>query len=111
MEELDLSRTRIDHDQDAYEQLEKYVTKGYVYKFACVAEAEMFVRGKLVLSDLVIIEKQKPDGKLKRCVILNCLSSGVLKSSMKTEKAVLPRVMVRRNPVVSRKRMSTWSFG
>jgi len=93
MEELDLSRTKIDHDQDAYEQLENYVAKGYVYKFASVAEAEMFVGGKLVLSDLVIIEKQKPDGKLKRRVILNCLSSGVSKSSMKTEKAVLPRVM------------------
>jgi len=34
MEVLDLSRTKIDHDQDAYEQLEKYVTKDHVYKFA-----------------------------------------------------------------------------
>jgi len=71
----------------------------------------MLVGGKLVLYDLVIIEKQEPDGKLKHRVILNCLSSGGLKSSMKTEKAVLPRVMVRRNPVVSRTRMLTWSFG
>ena len=70
-EELDLSRTEVDHDQDAYEQLEKYVTENYVYKFARLAEAEMFVGGKLVL----------------------------------------PRVMVRRNPVVSRTWMSTWSFG
>ena len=66
------------------------MTKGYVYMSACVAEAEMYVPGKLVLSDLVIIERQKPDGKLKRCVILNCLSSGVLRSSIKTDKAVLP---------------------
>ena len=71
----------------------------------------MLVGGKLVLYDLVIIEKQEPDGKLKRRVILNYLSSGGLKSSMKTEKAVLPSVMVRRNPVVSRTRMLTWSFG
>jgi len=55
-EELDLSC------QDAYEQLEKYVTENYVYKFARLAEAEMFVGGKIVL----------------------------------------PRVMVRRNPVISR---------
>jgi len=47
MEELDFSRTMIDHDQDAYEQLEKYVTKGYAYKFASVAEAEMFVGANL----------------------------------------------------------------
>jgi len=39
MEELDFCRTMIDHDQDADEQLEKYVTKGHAYKFASVAEA------------------------------------------------------------------------
>jgi len=36
MEELVLSRTKIDHDQDAHVQLEKHVTKSYVYKFAKV---------------------------------------------------------------------------
>jgi len=47
MEELDLSRTEVDHDQDAYEQLENYVTKGYVYKFARLAEAKKFVLANL----------------------------------------------------------------
>jgi len=54
MEELDLSRTEIDHDQDAYEQLGKYVTKGHVHKFASVAVAEMFGDGKLVLSRVTV---------------------------------------------------------
>jgi len=36
MEELVLSRIKIDHDQDAYEQLVKHVTKSYVHKFAKV---------------------------------------------------------------------------
>jgi len=70
-EELDLSCPQVDHDQDAYEQLEEYVTEYYVYKFARLAEAEMFVGGK----------------------------------------RVLPSVMVRRNLVISRTWMSTWSFG
>jgi len=54
MKELNLSRTKIDLNQDAYEQLEKYVTMGYVYKFACFAEAEMFVGGKLVLPKAMV---------------------------------------------------------
>ena len=93
MDQPVLSHTRIDEDDDAFEQIEKYVSKGYVYKFQSVAEAESYVGGKLVLSDLVIIEKQKPDGTVKRRVILNCRSSGVSKSSKKSEKAVLPRVL------------------
>jgi len=79
MEELDLSRTRIDHDQDAYEQLEKHVTMGHVYRLRVLLKQNV-CSWQTCVSDLVIIEKQKPDGKLKRCVILNCLSSGVLQS-------------------------------
>jgi len=93
MDEPDMSLTRIDADEDAYSQIEKYVQKGYVRKFASTDDAEHYVGGKLVLSSLVIIEKTKPDGSVKRRVILNCLSSGVSKSSQKAEKAVLPRVL------------------
>jgi len=88
-----LHATKVDEDEDALKELMGYVNKGYVKVFDSVKEACEFVGGALVLSDLVIVEKARPDGTIKRRVILNCKSSGVSKASTKSEKAVLPRVL------------------
>ena len=91
--DVEIVATKIDTDEDAYAQLTSYEKKGYVKSFASVKEAQAFVGGPLVLSDLVVVEKTKPDGTKKRRIILNCKSSGVSRVSKKTERVRLPRVM------------------
>jgi len=91
--DVEIVATKIDADADAFAQLTSYEEKGYVRSFASVKEAQAFVGGSLVLSDLVVVEKTKPDGTKKRRIILNCKSSGVSRVSKKTERVRLPRVM------------------
>ena len=88
-----LHATKVDEDEDALKELMGYVNKGCAKVFDGVEEACLFVGGALVLSDLVVVEKTRPDGTIKRRVILNCKSSGVSKASTKSEKAVLTRVL------------------
>jgi len=85
--------TKIDRDEDAFIQLATYEDEGYVRSFASVKEAQEFENGPLVFSDLVVVEKIKPDGTKKRRLILDCKSSGVSHASKKTERGKLPRVL------------------
>ena len=52
-----------------------------------------YVGDAVVLSNLVIIEKTRPDGTVQGRTILDCKASGLSASSTTTEKAVLPRAL------------------
>ena len=67
-----LREIKFDADEEAVNQIEKYVECGYVVKFPTLQQAKEYVGGDLVLSDLVMLEKMRADGTVKRRVIINC---------------------------------------
>lgn len=90
--ELDFTTVRED-DGKAYEEMERFVAKGYVMKFASLEEARSFAGGTIAPSRLMLLEKVKSDGKVKLRVILNCKQSGVSAVSHNAERVILPRTL------------------
>jgi len=88
-----LREIKFDADEEAVNQIEKYVECGYVVKFPTLQQAKEYVGGDLVLSDLVVLEKMRADGTVKRRVILNCKTSGISAASAKAQKVCLPRAV------------------
>ena len=88
----EVKSSRADASQSAYDELMGHVNTGYIRVFDTAAEASAYAGGSLVLSDVVILEKMRPDGTLKLRTILNCKTSGVSRSSRRSEHVVLPRI-------------------
>ena len=77
------------------------VKRRWIQKFASKSRAKRYARGRLVMSRLIVIikEKLKKDDrgrtyrKKKRRLILNLKRSGVTSASVKVERPELPRVL------------------
>ena len=87
-------------DPDAISEISTLVSKNWLKRFSSKAQAKRFVKGKLILSDLIVITKVKRSrvkGKLvsktKKRLILNLKKSGVTAVAVKAERPELPRVL------------------
>ena len=63
--EAPIAKRKIDDDEHAVAELDGYVAKGYVKSFGSIDDLTHYVDGEVVLSNIVIIEKARPDGTIK----------------------------------------------
>eukprot|EP00972_Heterocapsa_arctica_P079425 11705756-Heterocapsa_arctica.AAC.1 len=73
--------------------MQKYCSKDFVLMFDDFESAAARVGGKILLSKLMILKKERPDGTFKKRVLLDCKSSGVSSVSTNSERSFLPRVL------------------
>ena len=81
----------VEDDPEALAILEGYVQQGWLSEFASLAELETYVQGRPILSKFACISKERPDGSIKRRIIMDSKASGVTAASRKQYRAVLPR--------------------
>ena len=89
--------TGVEEDQEAYDALEGYLSKGFVSKYDTLEEVAKVLGCNPTLSKLGCIKKMKfnvDTGQytFKARIILDCKRSGVSKMAKRTHKSVLPRV-------------------
>ena len=88
-------------DDEAIQELDAMVKKKWIKKFASKFQAKRHARGRIVLSKLLVIAKERKtsDGKcgvvkkINRRLLLNLKRSGVTDAAVKTERPELPRVL------------------
>ena len=88
-------------DDMAVAEMTNMVNRGWIKRFASKHKAKAFVKGRLVVSKLVVISKEKRfkdkkgqiKKKLKRRLILDLKKSGVSGASAKHERVILPRLL------------------
>jgi len=82
-----------DNDEQAFEEMEKFIKRGYDKKFESIAEARKFLGGAVVPSKPMTLSKICADESVKVCIILNWGKGGMLRASAYTERCLLPRVL------------------
>ena len=92
--------SRADKDQDAVDEMEAMVSRRWLRKYKSKFQAKKAVRGKLALSELIVISKTKLKNvknsitnNVKKRMILNLKKSGVTSVSVKSERPELPMML------------------
>ena len=96
----DGKKSKAERDPHAVSEIEHMISKRWIKKFSSKFAAKRFLRGKVVLSDLIVITKvkrKKEKGKVisttKKRIILNLKRSGVTAVAVEGERPELPRVL------------------
>ena len=87
-------------DPHAVSEIDKMLGKKWLLKFDSKMKAKKFARGKVVISELIVITKNKTTKvknklitKVKKRLILNLKKSGVTAVAVKSERPELPRAL------------------
>jgi hypothetical protein len=88
-----MGRKANDEDEFAWAEIRDLTDKEkFLREFDTLEEVKNYLDGEEpFVSDLVIISKDRPDGTVKKRLILNLKSSGVTAATKKHERVILPR--------------------
>ena len=97
---IDGKKSKAARDKDAQDEVDKMVRRRWIRKFSSKFAAKRYLKGKVVLSELIVIAKTKRQlregrviSKTKKRLILNLKKSGVTAVAVKGERPELPRVL------------------
>lgn len=87
----------VEDDKAAAEIIQGFIKAGYIHAYDTAEQAEMAVGGKLVISKLGVVKKERTNPTtgvvtIKTRIILDCKQSGVTLSTIRSHKSCLPRV-------------------
>ena len=88
-------------DDEDVTEIDDLVGRKWIRKFSSIRQAKNFVKGRMILSKLIVLvrdKKSKDDQgrvitKTKRRLLLNLKRSGITNASVKAERVELPRVL------------------
>ena len=81
----------VEEDPEAVEILDTYIRRGWLHEFRTLSQLTSYVGGDPVFNKFASIIKQKPDGSVKRRIIMDSNQWSVTAASRKMYKAVLTR--------------------
>ena len=90
-ESLHTNYVSVDNDPDAEPEVRRLLESNFVEVFDSLEEAQSWAGGRLHLSKLAMITKEK-DGRIKRRLIMDCRRSSVNDMAARGGKLVLPRI-------------------